>query len=264
MKQVPMSTMKRILHRLGVDVVRYRPHAPALPPDFDQTISDTVRSVGPFTRTSPERIFALCEAVTYLVRCAIPGDIVECGVWRGGSMMAVARTLAQAQDRSRHLYLFDTFEGMPPPGAQDVSYEGRHAGALLEASRKEDAYSLWCYSPLDEVKLAFSRIDYPADKLHFVKGLIEETVPQQAPARIALLRLDTDWYESTRHELIHLFPLIVPGGVLIVDDYGHWRGARQAVDEYFTQHRVPILLNRIDYTGRIGVVPAAGDAGAGR
>jgi hypothetical protein len=90
-------------------------------------------------------------------------------------------------------------------------------------------------------------------------------VPQHAPARIALLRLDTDWYESTRHELVHLFPLIVPGGVLIVDDYGHWRGARQAVDEYFAEQRVPILLNRIDYTGRIGVVPAArASAGAGR
>ena len=87
-------------------------------------------------------------------------------------------------------------------------------------------------------------------------GRVEDTIPDQAPARIALLRLDTDWYESTRHELEQLWPRLAPGGVLIVDDYGHWQGARQAVDEYFAAHRVPMLLNRIDYTGRIGVKPA--------
>lgn len=265
MKSVLMRAVNRILHKFGLDLAPYRPHGYVFPPDFDQTIIDIVRSVSPFTRTSPERIFALCEAVTYIVRHAIAGDIVECGVWRGGSMMAAAQTLARLGDRSRELYLFDTFEGMPPPGEQDVSFEGAHAADLLEASRKEDSYSLWCYSPLEEVKLAFSRIDYDADKLHFVKGRVEETIPQHAPAQIALLRLDTDWYESTRHELVHLFPLIAPGGVIIIDDYGHWHGARQAVDEYFQERRVKILLNRIDYTGRIGVVPGARDgAEAGR
>ena len=72
------------------------------------------------------------------------------------------------------------------------------------------------------------------------------------PERIALLRIDTDWYESTRHELVHLYPRLSPGGVLIIDDYGHWQGARKAVDEYF---QAGLFLNHIDYTGRLAIKP---------
>jgi hypothetical protein len=97
---------------------------------------------------------------------------------------------------------------------------------------------------------------YDAARLRFVKGKVEDTVPAQAPARIAILRLDTDWYESTRHELEHLDPRLSPGGVLIIDDYGHWAGCRQAVDEYFASRKLHALLNRVDYTGRIAVKPA--------
>ena len=83
---------------------------------------------------------------------------------------------------------------------------------------------------------------------------MEDTIPKKAPQMISLLRLDTDWYESTRHELIHLFPRIAPFGVIIIDDYGHWQGVREAVDEYIRENNIKILLNRVDYTGRIGVV----------
>ena len=82
---------------------------------------------------------------------------------------------------------------------------------------------------------------------------MEETIPGRAPERIALLRLDTDWYESTRHELEHLWERLEPGGVLIIDDYGHWAGAREAVDEFFAKRSDAPLLTRVDYTGRIGV-----------
>ncbi len=94
---------------------------------------------------------------------------------------------------------------------------------------------------------------YPSERVHFVRGQVEDTVPEQAPERIALLRLDTDWYESTRHELLHLYPRLASGGVLIVDDYGHWDGCRRAVDEYFSTEAEPVLLSRIDYTGRLAV-----------
>lgn len=90
--------------------------------------------------------------------------------------------------------------------------------------------------------------------LEFVIGPVEETLITKVPERIALLRLDTDWYESTRAELEYLYPRLVVGGVLIVDDYGHWKGARKAVDEYFAAlgNDAP-LLNRLDYTGRMAV-----------
>lgn len=87
----------------------------------------------------------------------------------------------------------------------------------------------------------------------FVKGKVEDTVPEKAPDRISLLRLDTDWYESTYHGLLHLYPRLSVGGVLIIDDYGHWAGAKKAVDQYLNENHLKLLLNRIDDTGRIGV-----------
>lgn len=104
-----------------------------------------------------------------------------------------------------------------------------------------------------EVERAVYGTGYDREKFHFISGAVEETIPEQSPKEIALLRLDTDWYESTSHELKHLFPRLTVGGVLIVDDYGHWQGARQAVDEYVADNHVRIFLNRIDYTGRIGI-----------
>jgi hypothetical protein len=80
--------------------------------------------------------------------------------------------------------------------------------------------------------------------------MVEETIPQHAPEQISVLRLDTDWYSSTKHELMHLFPRLSKNGVLIIDDYGHWAGARKAVDEYFADQTIQPLLNRIDQTGR--------------
>jgi len=250
-----INSIRQLIRIFGFDIVKYySPNSkPNFPVDFDQAVIDTILSVNPFTLTSPERIFALCEAIKYIVTSKISGDVVECGVWKGGSMMAVARTLAQLNDSTRHLYLFDTFDGMTPPSAKDISLSGTHASTMLETNKKEDETSVWCYSPLEEVKEAVTSVGYSTEKIHFIKGRVEDTLPAEAPQKISLLRLDTDWYESTRHELIHLFPRLSPGGVIIIDDYGHWKGARQAVDEYIQENSIKILLNRIDYTGRIGV-----------
>jgi predicted O-methyltransferase YrrM len=110
---------------------------------------------------------------------------------------------------------------------------------------------------LADVQANLRSTGYPVERMRFVVGDVADTVPREAPERIAILRLDTDWYASTRHELEHLYPRLAVGGVLIVDDYGHWEGARLAVDEFLERTSAPILLNRIDYTGRIGVKPAA-------
>lgn len=94
---------------------------------------------------------------------------------------------------------------------------------------------------------------YPMENVHLVKGKVEDTIPKILPSQIALLRLDTDWYESTRHELIHLYPNLVKNGVLIIDDYGHWRGSKQATDEYFDGFAPKPFLQRVDYTGRLSI-----------
>jgi O-methyltransferase len=251
-----IDLLKRVPRSMGFDIVRYPPHHVSIPQTTDPDIADIIRKVLPFTMSSPERVAALCEAVQYLVSRQIPGDIVECGVWKGGSMMAVAYTLLRLQDFSRDLYLYDTFDGMPAPTERDVSFRGISAQDMMKSSTREDRGrdSVWCYAPLNEVKQALNTVGYNQHQIHYIDGKVEETIPDRAPEQISLLRLDTDWYESTRHELIHLFPLISNGGVIIIDDYGHWLGARQAVDEYIRENNVRLLLNKIDYTGRIGVV----------
>jgi O-methyltransferase len=223
------------------------------PVDFDERDADLCRRVGPYTMTTPPRIYALVRAVEYVVHRGIPGAFVECGVWRGGSMMAVALTLQRLNATDRDLYLFDTFAGMTAPTDADVKPSGERAADLLEA---EDADSdVWAIASLDDVRETLLGTGYPAERIHFVEGPVEETLPDRAPAEIALLRLDTDWYASTKHELVHLYPRLRAGGVLILDDYGYWQGARRAVDEYVAEHELRLLLNRIDHTARIALKP---------
>jgi len=227
----------------------------ALPPDIDAQARDIIAAARPYTMTSPERLFASIEAARYAIAAGIPGGIVECGVWRGGSMMAAALALKARGDTSRGLYLFDTFEGMSAPTDKDVTIDGKAASELLETPRSTAADSPWCYAGLDDVRANLGSTGYPAEHIHFVQGKVEDTLPSRAPQSIAVLRLDTDWYESTRHELEHLYPRLSAGGVLIIDDYGHWEGCRKAVDEYFAQKGIPLLLARIDYTGRMALKP---------
>jgi hypothetical protein len=203
--------------------------------------------------TSPERIRALCSAVRYIEQAGIEGAVVECGVWRGGSMMAAARTLLDVGSANRDLYLFDTFEGMTEPGPHDIAMTGETAKCLLEQSARTEDNMVWCYAPMEGVVKALTLTGYPHALVHPIPGRVEETLAVAAPERIALLRLDTDWYESTRQELHVLFPRLARGGVLIIDDYGHWQGARRAVDEYVNAHQLKLLLHPIDYTGRIAV-----------
>jgi hypothetical protein len=245
--------IKAAIHKsfrlFGLDIVRYPREEQAFPPDFCAEETEIIREVLPYTMTSAERIYALIHAVRYLSAIPVAGAIAECGVWKGGSMAAIARTLLRMHDASRDLYLFDTFEGMPEPTANDIDYAGREAAQVLI----KDIGSRCADAPLEQVKEVLYETGYPREKIHFVQGRVEETIPVSAPDSIALLRLDTDWYASTKHELVHLFPRLCKGGVLIIDDYGHWKGSRRACDEYFRQNRTPILLNRIDYTGRVAL-----------
>ena len=178
---------------------------------------------------------------------------MECGVWKGGSMMAAALTLLDLKRQDRDLYLFDTFEGMPKPTEEDVHYTGTPASVAFAKLQTGEDSSAECASPLEEVQNTMRLTGYDSKKIHYVQGKVETTIPGQAPEKIALLRLDTDWYASTKHELEHLYPRLSPSGVLIIDDYGDWQGARKATDEYLAKHAPTLLLNRIDYTGRIAL-----------
>lgn len=203
--------------------------------------------------TSAERVNALVESVRYIVSEGISGDFVECGVWKGGSAMAMSLALQELGEQDRQIFLYDTFAGMSAPSPVDKSIGGSSAQDKFLELKTSDDSSDWCFSPLSEVKTNVLSVGYPEEKFHFIEGKVEDTIPGSIPDRIALLRLDTDWYESTKHELIHLFPRLSPRGVIIIDDYGHWHGARQAVDEYIAENDIHIFLNRIDNSGRIGI-----------
>jgi len=232
-----------------------RKFASLLPlPDIDGEASSIMKRARKFSMTSPERLYSVIQSVRYVVAADVPGDFVECGVWRGGCTMAAALTLLSLGRRDMTLHLFDTFEGMTAPTDRDVDYTGVRAGERF-ARRKIRDSSEWCNASLEDVRANLSGTGYEMSKVVFVKGRVEDTIPEAAPRQISILRLDTDWYESTRHELEHLFPRLSPGGVLIIDDYGHWQGSRQATDEYFATQNSKLLLSRIDCTGRMGVKP---------
>jgi hypothetical protein len=220
---------------------------------IDEETLATWEAVSPYTMTSRERIVAVCDAVRYLSRYKILGDIVECGVWRGGSVLAILRTLIQTGDVNRDIHLYDTYEGMSEPSQIDRAYDGRSASDLLQKELKNSDSVIWAYASLESVKATVAQAGYPENRLHFIQGKVEETLRLTVPDRIALLRLDTDWYESTKAELNYLFPKLQSGGVIIIDDYGHWEGAQHAVDEYIAENNVQILLHRTDYTGRMAV-----------
>lgn len=231
---------------------RPKPKPAALPADYDDEAKEIIRAVKPFTMTSPERLNAFILATRHVVRHNIPGDIVECGVWRGGSMQACAKTLLALGETDRGLHLFDTFEGMPPPTAEDLRRDGKSAEDLLAAQGKDRP--IWAVASLEDVQAGFENVPYPGERVHYVQGLVEDTVPHQAPEQISILRLDTDWYASTKHELEFLYPRLVSGGVLLIDDYGYWQGSRQAVDEFLEKTGERLLMLRMD-EGRIAVKP---------
>jgi O-methyltransferase len=223
--------------------------------DLDDEAQQTIVRVKDRTMMDPEMLYALIAAVRYVCKHDIPGDIVECGVWRGGAIMAAALTLNQLESNDRRLYLYDTFAGMPRPGRRDRPLADKlDALAYFERRQTGDDSSDWCFASIEVVRENLATVPYDQEKFVLVEGKVEDTLPRTLPGPIAILHLDTDWYESTRHQLEHLMPLMVRGSVLIVDDYFYWSGNRDAVDEYLDHHKIPVLLTKVRRSV-IGVLP---------
>ncbi len=238
------KVLRKFVQQFGYDIVKQSGKI-----ETDRSSSEfqeILKKVRPYTMTSEDRIWSLHNAMNYVVKNNIEGDIVECGVWRGGSSMVAALTMLNHQTSNKKLFMYDTYEGMSEPSDEDVSILGDTGEATWQGINQ-------CFADLQDVSTNIYSTNYPKEKINLIKGKVEDTIPQTIPEKISLLRLDTDWYESTYHELVHLFPRLVKGGVLIIDDYGHWQGARKAVDQYFSENNIPILLNWIDYTGRVAI-----------
>lgn len=211
--------------------------------------------------TSSQRLWSLLGAVRHVVNNGISGDFVECGVWRGGSVMAMARELSALGVNDRRIWLYDTFAGMTAPTSADIEAgSGVTAREMLATTPVQDGDNVWCVAGLADVEANVRSTGYPFEQFTFVEGDVAQTLLQNAPEKISLLRLDTDWYESTKVELEVLYPRLSVGGVCILDDYGHWQGARKAVDEYFDKLGFRPYMHPIDYSGRVMIKTAAHDS----
>lgn len=204
--------------------------------------------VKPYTMTSVEALFALYSGVNYVLERQIPGDFVECGVWRGGSSLLVALLLKQKGVSDRKVFLYDTFAGMPEPTEFDVDKYGRTGSQMMEEYSDDIG---WCYASLADVRSVFEKEDFQFP-VEFIEGDVMKTLPQNRPSVTSLLRLDTDWYESTALEYELLYPSLSTGGVLIIDDYGVWAGSRKATDDYFAKYPKPLIV-RVDKEVRIAI-----------
>lgn len=219
---------------------------------------EIIQIVNTRTMTGKQRLANLLEAVLYLNGNSVPGDFVECGVWRGGSVMAMALKSQATGNCNRKIWLFDTFQGMTEPNESDILLSTNVPAKELinlegRVDMRKDPYQegVLAYASRRDVEEGIKSLSYPADNFIFVEGDVRSTLNEvEIPKQIALLRLDTDFYDSTLITLEKLWPNLVIGGVLIIDDYDSWGGSRKAVDEYFKDY--PQFLMRMD-TGRIVV-----------
>jgi len=205
---------------------------------------------------SKERFASLYQAINYIIKNNIDGDFVECGVFMGGSAMMMSYAMGEFDKDDilkKKIWLYDTYQGMANASIFDKNILNQNAITELSSNKKkENKKDIWAYSSLSYVKINMKKTNIKFEKVKFIEGLVEDTLLKDRPTKISLLRLDTDFYESTKIELEKLFPLLEIGGILIIDDYGHWKGCKKAVDEYF-ENKKNIFFQQIDYSGLIGV-----------
>lgn len=211
-------------------------------PEEEPEFLEILANIEPYSMVGRARLHALYRAALDVCRRDLPGNFAECGVAGGGSSALLAYVIKTHSKRTRRLYAFDTFEGMPRPTAADT-----HRGIHARSSGWADGT---CAAPVASVLRAAAELQ-AEDVVVPVKGLFAETLPRtrEEVGELCLLHLDGDWYESTRDILVNLFDQVVPGGYLQVDDYGYWDGCRRAIHEFEAEHGWQFSIHEIDATG---------------
>ena len=249
--------VREVLHYFGFDLIRVDKQrivkGEKIPFDVDENFIHIFKS-NPYLGGYTVKLYTTYKAVEYVVKNNIKGDFIECGVFEGREIIMMLLTLQKLGDQSRDIYLYDTFAGMTKPGVYD---EKKHRNFDAQANLKKweslqrGTYNEYTYCPLEKTKEYVYSTGYPQEKIHFIKGDILKTIPNDFHKEIAILRIDVDWYESTKHGLKHLFPILSKEGIFINDDYGSWAGARKAIDEYFKEISVFPFLARTEETERV-------------
>ena len=249
--------LKKIINKLGYNISHSHYSKPSnqnIVPEANDREQSIMSTALKYSMGTKPRMWSLIQSIKHIKNHDIDGDIVECGVWKGGNIIC-ASLMCDLLKMDRTLWAYDTYEGMSEPEDIDICLVNQtSAKPQYEANQKENI-NTWCYSSFEEVRQNFKKELTNIEHIKMIKGSVEETLDDDnnIPQSISILRLDTDWYQSTKKELDVLYPKLKSGGVLIIDDYGHWKGSRQAVDEYF-QNKT-IWLHRVDYACRLHIKP---------
>ena len=249
MKNLLKSLINKILSYLNLKIIRNSNlDNSGLPIEAKSEIKKIIKVSSQYSMTGEKRMYALYQAILNAKIKNLEGDFVECGVWKGGNILLYS-LLNDFFKLDKNIYAFDTFDGMTTPEEIDVNYQGYSASNAMEKSKKkENEMNVHCFSSIEMVKTNILQ-HTSINNIKFVKGPVEQTLlkEENLPKKISVLRLDTDFYSSTKIELKILYPKLINGGILIVDDYGYWQGARKAVDEYFNEKKI---LHIVDQTCR--------------
>ena len=194
-----------------------------------------IHSLRDYTAVLPTRLGTLHRLARDIDQHSVRGDVVECGVYNGGSAALMASVCTRSP-MDRKIWLFDSFEGLPQPTERD----GEKARGCI----------WWCHGDLAKVRTIFDKLRISDSGVHIVKGWFRNTFPGVDIGEIALLHIDADWYDSVRLCFERFYENVQPGGYIVIDDYGHWEGCRRATDEFLKERSIEVKLTRVDYTGR--------------
>ena len=258
--------VKFALDRTGYEISRKPPPHPAAPRDPAEECARMIRRVRNNTMVAHEGLVSLYDQALFCEAHPIAGDFVECGVWKGGAVGLMALVNLQHGAARRHIHLFDAFQEICEP---DESVDGERA--IREARRgSENGATSGKLVPLKGIydhrggpgtvqqnqTLLEGTIGYDPAYLHYHQGWFQDVLPtaHQEIERVAILRIDADWYASTKICLQYLFEKVVSGGFVIIDDYGAYDGCRKAVDEFVRAYPRPLYLNSVNAEIRYIVV----------
>jgi hypothetical protein len=252
---IKISAARHINHYLDKALgIRIAAGSSRRPVGIEDVAWNHIQAVKGRTMGSTIQQYTMWQVANHVEDAGLTGAIAEFGVWRGGMSMIGARVLSE-RNSTRNVYLFDTFEGMTAPSSLDRElFSDQSADELLKLEsknlRKKDSYNTWCIADFDDVTAGMKTTGIRESQYHLIQGDVLQTVPKNLPQSLAVCRIDTDWYESTAHIIENCWDLIVPGGVLILDDYDMWTGARKAVDDFFESRELKPLMIRPE-VGRI-------------
>ncbi len=246
MMKIIKNLINRFLGIFGFKISNLDSGLPLFPIESTLKEQELINKYLKFSMTNETRMWSLLKSLEYILNKKIDGDVLECGVWKGGCIGLMDEYL-RINNSKKKIYAYDTYDGMSIPSEYDIDFRGIQITEMV-INEYENIYG---YPKKNEVISNLKILGSKLDKIKFIEGMVEKTLmdKKNIPEKISLMRLDTDFYQSTRTELEILYPLLSKGGILIIDDYGHFEGARKAVDEYFKEKKP--LMHYIDYTCRL-------------